>query len=133
MNTERIIETLYLYQEIKNKLVLQETGIELIPDQVKLYAEDFEDEELIAYIVKNFTPTNILSRGNCIHCLIDDCNNGELITDQQCKDCKYKVELGMTCYAKMSLFHKISSRFETSEPLLMLGQGLKRELDKWKQ
>jgi len=114
------IEAILAYQEAKNQLVLELTGIELIPDYLKLSREDLT-EKLVNRIKKYFAPNSKLDEFNCLHCIAHPAT---------CIDCSY-TKNGNRCGEEGSIFDRVELQLVTpNNNLYNIGQKLKEELDK---
>jgi len=67
MAREKLVEAILEYQTEKRALVKRVTGMELIPDEVALTAEQL-DENSIDGLTRKFEPSPFLSETNCLHC-----------------------------------------------------------------
>ena len=71
MQMRKLVKAILKYQEDKNQFLLKDTGLELIPDSVKI--EELQTEDINA-IIKKFSSRSSLRVNNCLHCLIRDCD-----------------------------------------------------------
>ena len=116
MNKKEIIDNILAYQEAKNKFILEETDMELIPDIVKLTKEDLDNEDIIDHLYEMFESSSKLNTTNCIHCLID---SYKCITVDKigCVGCKYATKLdgGSYCRDMDSLFAEVFKLYKHTE------------------
>jgi len=114
-----IVKAILEYQEEKNKLVLKETGIELIPDHLKLTENDLSDEAVMQ-ISRYFQPSTSLNSANCIHCTL------YILPSERfsCRGCPYE-KANQWCTNAHSIYNKVREKFPKNNlKLLELGKEL---------
>ena len=106
---KKVVEAILKYQDDKRALVLEETGIDLIPDDVKLTEADVEEN--LNKILEGFRPSCNLTSDNCLHCSI-----------YKCEECKYSVGC-------IPMFYGASAKFNNFAEMMEIGEDLKKVLD----
>jgi len=96
------IEAILDYQSKKRALVREVTGMDLIPDEVAITAEQL-DEESVNRLIRVFQPTMFLSDKNCLHC-------GVFLGE--CHECPYSTILNDPCKVDGSTYKKIDKAWD---------------------
>ena len=105
MSREKIVEAILEYQTKKRALVKRVTGMDLIPDEVALTAEQL-DENGIDRLASGFIKGPHLGEANCLHCVV---------FDDDCNQCPYHIKIDDCCKDSNSLFHRINEKWEMVE------------------
>ena len=126
------IKALLDYQDKVNSLFLEKTGVETIPDSVRITSEELDDSELLCAIVENFEPRTRLDWLNTLHCLVygyKEMTNQLEGDSDGCSVCKYYTILGAKCNSHKSLLYKVAT--DDFDELYKLGVELMGNLKKY--
>lgn len=95
-----LVNALLRYQDKKNNIVKNHSGLMLIPKRLALSKEQVEDN--VDKIVDEFRSNDSLATSNCLHCCIWHKDN--------CEGCPYD-DAGENCMRKSdSLYERVVSR-----------------------